>query len=124
LSHGELAASLPFSDPSLDRLRRELLNLAASGSSLEKPPVFTHFMTQGMAELLTRLGASPDYAPSDSEAGPEARQETEARFVRAAGELREMEQEPERTREFQRLGIEANEAEWLKATEIRRASGE
>jgi hypothetical protein len=56
----------------------------------------------------------------DPEAGPE----TEARFVRAAGELRQMEREPEQTREFQRLGTEATEAEWLKATEIRRASGE
>jgi DNA primase len=122
LSHGELAASLPFEDPSLDRLRRELLNLAAAGSSLEKPAVFSHFTQQGMAELLTRLGISPE--PMDPEAGPEAGQETEARFVRAAGELRQMEREPEQTREFQRLGTEANEAEWLKATEIRRASGE
>jgi DNA primase len=119
-SHGELVASLPFTDPSLDRLRRELLNLAASGSNLEKPPVFTHLITQGMAELLTRLGISPDSPLVDPEAG----HETEARFVRAAGELTEMEREPERTREFQRLGTEANEAEWLKATQTRRAFGE
>jgi DNA primase len=118
LSHGELLASLPFQDLSLDRLRRELLNLAAAGSSLEKPAVFTHFRHQGMAELLTRLGVTPD------QQDPEAGAETEARFLLAAGELREMEREPERTREFQRLGTEANEAEWLKATETRRASGE
>ena len=122
LAHGELVASLPFEDPALDRLRRELLNLAAAGSSLEKPAVFSHFIQQGMAELLTRLGVSPE--PMDPETGPEAGQESDARFVRAAGELREMDREPERTREFQRLGTEANEAEWLKATEIRRASGE
>jgi DNA primase len=122
LAHGEMAASLPFEDPALDRLRRELLNLAAAGSSLEKPAVFSHFIQQGMAELLTRLGVSPE--PMDPETGLEAGQESEARFVRAAGELREMDREPERTREFQRLGTEANEAEWLKATEIRRASGE
>ena len=39
--HGELLAELPFPDPSLDRLRHELLNLAASGSSLEKPGLRT-----------------------------------------------------------------------------------
>ena len=68
LAHGELVASLPFQDPSLDRLRRELLNLAAAGSSLEKPAVLTHFIHQGMAELLTRLGVSPN--PQDPEDGP------------------------------------------------------
>ena len=118
LAHGELVASLPFLDPSLDRLRHELLNLAASGSSLEKPPVLNHLLRQGMAELLTRLGLR-DESPES-----EAPDDTEARFLRAAGELREIEREPARTREFQRLGTEANEAEWLKATEIRRASGE
>jgi DNA primase len=118
LRHGELLAELAFQDRSLDRLRHELLNLAASGSSLEKPPVLNHLLRQGMAELLTRLGATPE----TQDIG--ATDESEARFLRAAGELREMEREPERTREFQRLGTEANEAEWLKATEIRRASGE
>jgi DNA primase len=118
LAHGELVASLPFQEPSLDRLRHELLNLAAAGSSLEKPPVLNHLLRQGMAELLTRLGVRDESPESDET------DETEARFLRAAGELREMEQEPARTREFQRLGTEANEAEWLKATEIRRASGE
>ena len=44
LTHGEKLAELAFRDPSLDRLRHELLNLAASGSSLEKAPVFTHFV--------------------------------------------------------------------------------
>ncbi len=118
LNHGELVASLPFQDPSLDRARRELLNLAAAGSSLEKPAVFTHFMHQGMAELLTRFGVTSDQKDPEDEA------EAEARFVLAARELREMEWEPERTREFQRLGTEANEAEWLKATQARRATGE
>ena len=51
--------SWPFRDPSLDRLRHELLNLAASGSSLEKAAVLTHFMRLGMADLLARLGAAP-----------------------------------------------------------------
>jgi DNA primase len=119
LSHGELVAGLPFQDPSLDRLRRELLNLAASGSSLEKPQVLTHFVRLGMAELLTRLGAS------EGVRDPEAGEETEARFLRAASDLREMaEWEPERARAFERLGNEASEEAWRDAKRFLRAPGE
>jgi DNA primase len=118
LAHGELLAGLPFTDPSLDRLRRELLNLAASGSSLEKPPVLTHFVRLGMAELLTRLGVSEQ--AQDLEAGDE----TEARFLRAAIDLRNLEHGPERARDLERLGQEANEQEWLRATQVLRAPGE
>jgi DNA primase len=119
LSHGELVAGLPFQDPSLDRLRRELLNLAASGSSLEKPQVLTHFVRLGMAELLTRLGASDGVR--DLEAG----EETEARFLRAAADLRGMaEWEPERARAFERLGNEASEEAWRDAKRFLRAPGE
>ena len=118
LTHGELVAELPFLDTSLDRLRRELLNLAASGSSLEKSHVLSHFVRLGMAELLTRLGAS-EGAP-ETEAGEEA----EARFLQAVSSLREMEWEPERARDLQRLGLEATEEEWLKATRTLRASRE
>jgi DNA primase len=46
---------LDFVDPSLDRLRHELLNLAASGSSLEKAGVQTHFTRKGMADLLANF---------------------------------------------------------------------
>jgi hypothetical protein len=52
---GEILAGLELQDPSLDRLRHELLNLAASGSSLEKAGVQTHFMRKGMADLLARF---------------------------------------------------------------------
>ena len=52
---GESLADLELKDPSLDRLRRELLNLAASGSSLEKAGVQTHFTRKGMADLLARF---------------------------------------------------------------------
>ncbi len=55
LSEGEILAGLELADPSLDRLRHELLNLAASGSSLEKAGVQTHFMRKGMADLLARF---------------------------------------------------------------------
>jgi DNA primase len=119
LNHAELVASLPFLDPSLDRLRQELLNLAASGSSLEKPPVLNHLTRQGMAELLTRLGIAPE-SPD-----PEAPHDTEARFLRAAGDLREMaEWEPERARAFERLGQEASEESWQEARRFLRSPGE
>jgi DNA primase len=52
---GESLAGLELADPSLDRLRHELLNLAASGSSLEKAGVKTHFVRKGMAELFARF---------------------------------------------------------------------
>ncbi len=121
LSQGELVASLPFQDPSLDRLRHELLNLAASGSSLEKPPVLTHFTRLGMGELLTRLGQAQDNPSQDPLAAPE----TEARFLRAAGDLREMaEWEPERARAFERLGHEASEESWQDARRLLRSPGE
>jgi DNA primase len=107
--HGELLAQLPFNDPSLDRLRHELLNLAASGSSLEKTPVLTHLTRLGMADLLTRLGAD---GPGSSQAEPDAPSEhdTEARFLRAALDLRKLaEWEPERARALERFATEGSE---------------
>jgi DNA primase len=122
LDHAELLASLPFQDPSLDRLRHELLNLAASGSSLEKSPVLTHFAHQGMAELLTRLGAAPDNL-QEPEALPQP--ETEARFLRAAGDLREIaERGPERTQALERFAVEGSEDAWREARRFLRPSGE
>ncbi|HPM41356.1 MAG TPA: hypothetical protein PLY45_02855, partial [bacterium] len=55
LAEAESLAVLDLVDPSLDRLRHELLNLAASGSSLEKAGVQAHFTRKGMAELLARF---------------------------------------------------------------------
>ena len=119
LSHGELLAALPFADPSLDRLRHELLNLAASGSSLEKAPVLTHFHRQGMAELVARIGARP--APDNASLAnpaPEAfsDHDTEARFLRAALDLRNLaEREPERARALERFATEGSEESWAEA---------
>ena len=122
LSHAELVASLPFQDASLDRLRRELLNLAAAGSSLEKPVVFSHFVHQGLAELLTRLGVAPQTSESEPDLDSS---ETEARFLRACADLREMaEWEPERARALKRLGAEASEDAWREAKRFLRAPGE
>ena len=59
LAQAELLAVLDLADPSLDRLRHELLNLAASGSSLEKAGVQTHFSRKGMADLLARFAGAP-----------------------------------------------------------------
>jgi len=103
LRHGEVLAELAFQERSLDRLRRELLNLAASGSSLEKTPVLTHLERLGMAELLAKLGVSANPRPPESV--PE--DETEARFLRAAAGFRAMtEWEPEREHALERFGVE------------------
>jgi DNA primase len=121
LAHGELLAGLTFADPSLDRLRHELLNLAASGSSLEKPPVLTHFERLGMAEMLARLGAGPK--PGTPDAVPE--DETEARFLRAAADFRAMaEWEPERDRAFRRFAAEGSEESWREARRMLRSPHE
>ncbi len=90
LNHAEMLAELPVADPSLDRLRAELLNLAASGSSLEKAGVHTHFARLGLAEFVARLAPRthlPDGGPQ--EAGT-AEDDPEARFLRAAQDLREL----------------------------------
>lgn len=66
LAEAEILAILELQDPSLDRLRHELLNLAASGSSLEKAGVQTHFTRKGMADLLARFAGRPVEDPHAS----------------------------------------------------------
>jgi DNA primase len=73
----ESLACLDVADPSLDRLRRELLNLAASGSSLEKAGVQAHFVRKGMADLLARFAGNAVEDPLAS-------------FQRAMADLREL----------------------------------
>ncbi|HUE64636.1 MAG TPA: DNA primase [Rhizomicrobium sp.] len=77
LSEAESLAVLNLADPSLDRLRHELLNLAASGSSLEKAGVQTHLSRKGMADLLAHF------------AGP-AVEDPLSSFQRAVLDLREL----------------------------------
>jgi DNA primase len=77
LAQAESLAVLDLQDPSLDRLRHELLNLAASGSSLEKAGVQTHFTRTGMADLLARFAGSTVEDPHAS-------------FQRAVADLREL----------------------------------
>ena len=114
--HGELLAALPFTEPLLDRLRHELLNLAASGFRLENQRLEDHFVRSGEAGLVERLRRSRVGAGAgeerDKAAGGHA-DEIEARFLRAAQQLQEMaELEPERKRAVERFNREATEDSW------------
>ena len=115
LRHAELLADLPFSDASLDRLRAVLLNLAASGSSLEKQGFENHLHRLGLAELVARLNArtlpDPENAPSD--------EDSDARFLKATRDLREMaELGPQRVQAMERFKSEGTEESWLEAERL------
>ena len=90
LHHPELLAGLPVRDPSLDRLRAELLNLAASGSSLEKAGVQTHFARLGLADFVARLAPRNPGPDGERQEAGTPDDDPEARFLRAAQSLREM----------------------------------
>jgi len=77
LAEAESLAELDVKDPSLDRLRHELLNLAASGSSLEKAGVQIHFTRKGLADLLARFAGI-------------AAEDPHASFQRAIKDLRDL----------------------------------
>ncbi|HTW34207.1 MAG TPA: DNA primase [Rhizomicrobium sp.] len=117
--HGELLAALPFSEPLLDRLRHELLNLAASGFRLESQRLEDHLHRLGLAGLVERLRTSRvgviagrTGEDRDKAAGGHA-DDIEARFLRAAQQLQEMaELEPERKRAMERFSREATEDNW------------
>src|SRR5262245_39501195 len=53
--YSEALAWLSLDDPQLDRIRQELLNLAASAASLDKTAIEGHFVRQGMGALAERL---------------------------------------------------------------------
>ena len=95
LRHAEVLAELAFQDPQLDSLRRELLNLAASGSGLEKAGVQTHFARKGMADLLVRFAprAPHPYTVSQpASADPDV--DLDNGFLNAAKDLRELAARP------------------------------
>jgi hypothetical protein len=116
--HGEILAALPVLDRQLDSLRHELLNLAASGFRLENPGLENHLVRKGMAELLTRLGRTGE--PSDMPPESADAEDTEARFLLAARQLREMaELEPERQRAAERHKSEATEESWAEYHRLR-----
>jgi len=110
-------AALPISDPFLDRLRGELLNVAASGSRLENPGLETHLTLRGMADTLQRLKAhSGDIGAGEIGAGEmgEPGEDADARFLRAAHDLRALAQtDPERKRASERFKQEPNEESCL-----------
>ncbi|MDE2494390.1 MAG: DNA primase [Alphaproteobacteria bacterium] len=113
--HGETLAAIHFSDPLLDRLRQELLNLAASGFRLEKGGLENHLVRAGMAELVERLKAHGARGP----AGREGAEDEDARFLRAAAQLREMaELGPERKRALERFKSEPSEESWHEAQRL------
>src|SRR6185437_13848661 len=121
IRHAELVADLPFSDASLDRLRHLLLNLAASGSSLEKQGFQNHLSRLGMDALVARLRART-VAAADDRAETE---DVEARFLKAASDLREMaERAPERARAMERFKAEGTEESWNEAQRLLNQHGD
>jgi DNA primase len=118
--HNETLAALPLADASLDSLRQELLNLAASGFRLETTGLEDHLVRAGMASLLgrlkTRRAAVLDQPGHSRNAeGGEAIDvnAVEARWLEAAAQLREMaEFEAERKKALERFVSEANEESW------------
>jgi DNA primase len=125
LRQGELLAALPFADRSLDSLRRQVLDLAASGFRLEKRGLENHLIRAGLGELLERLGVL--HAPgalggeaanvaADAAQGDVQIDDIEARWLRAAEQLREMaEIAPERLRAMERFKTDGSEESWLEA---------
>ena len=118
--HGELLAALRVSDTLLDRLRRELLNLAASGFSLESGGLENHLVRKGMAELVARFSPRQGEGalqPADDVAG--GADDQEARFLHAAASLRDMaELEPERSRAVERFNDEPSAENWADAQRL------
>lgn len=93
--HAEVLAELPFMDPSLDSLRHELLNLAASGSSLEKAGVQTHFARKGLADLLVRFAPRPLHPDTVKQAtSSEPDVDLDIGFLNVAKDLRELAARP------------------------------
>jgi hypothetical protein len=116
----ETLAALSLSDHALDSLRHELLNLAASGFSLETKRLEDHLVRAGMADLLGRL-KTRRIAVAD-ESGRSGKAENgeavdvagvETRWLQAAAQLREMaEYEAERKKALERFVSEASEESW------------
>jgi DNA primase len=115
--YAEILAALPFSDPFLDRLRQETLNVAASGFGLENKGLENHLVRHGLADLVARLKAPK--ARSEVAEGSALGEDADARFLRAASQLRDMaELDPERKRAVERFKREATEESWLEARRL------
>jgi DNA primase len=95
LRHAETLADLEFQDQQLDSLRRELLNLAASGSSLEKAGVQTHFARKGMDDLLLRFAPRALHPNTIAQAAfSEPDVDLDIGFLNAAKDLRDLAARP------------------------------
>jgi DNA primase len=120
--HGELLAALPFADGSLDRLRHELLNLAASNFMLESRGLKNHLVAKGLADLVARFDEQRGRLGVDLEGrdpGGGDADDREAHFLRAASSLRDMaELEPERQRAVQRFKDEPSEETWAEVQRL------
>ncbi|MGC8534984.1 MAG: DNA primase [Rhizomicrobium sp.] len=123
LTHAELVAALPLADAQLDRLRHELLNLAASGIRLEFPGLQHHLERAGLAELVQRLAVRRAIGAGAAEQVPDgvsARQggtadveESETRWLAAVAQLRLLaDLGAERTRALDRFNREPSEENW------------
>lgn len=133
LAHAEIVAALPLSDPQLDRLRHELLNLAASGIRLERRGLEHHLERLGLAATVQRLAARRGFGSATAEqvpGGPAARQggtadgeEIEARWLAAAAQLRLLaDHGSERARALDRFNREPSEENWRDLQRLVQAS--
>jgi DNA primase len=123
LTHAELVAALPLAEAQLDRLRHELLNLAASGIRLENPGLQHHLDRSGLAELVQRLAARRAKGAGAAEQVPDgvsARQggtadveEIEKRWLAAVAQLRLLaDLGSERAKALDRFNREPSEENW------------
>ncbi|MEJ0044644.1 MAG: hypothetical protein WDM81_21580 [Rhizomicrobium sp.] len=98
-----------------------LLNLAASGSSLEKQGFQHHLSRLGMDDLVARLSARTTGTAGD----PAEIEGSDARFLKAASDLREMaERAPERARAMERFKTEGTEESWIEAERLLNQHGD
>jgi DNA primase len=120
--HAEMLAALPFSDLVLDRLRAELLNVAASGSRIERQGLENHLIRRGLADIVARLKAPMREMGEGTALGEDA----DARFLRAASQLRDMaELGPEQKAAWERFKREPTEEHQREALRLRQdRSGE
>jgi DNA primase len=117
--HEQLAA-LPLTDGSLDNLRDLLLNLAASGFRLETGTLEGHLERTGMGPIVERLKlrrmprpTGSDLNRKSADGGGDDTGEIEAKWLRAAAQLRDMaESDPERRSALERFISEASEESW------------
>jgi len=82
--YSEALAWLSLDDPQLDRIRKELLNLAASSTRLDKTAVEGHLVRQGVGALAERLKSHTVLQSDLSQADEEAR---EALLLRTKAQL-------------------------------------